>query len=59
METDVAAEVDTVDGAASVFDEARDGFAHNRGVKVTNVKNLERVRIGEFGDDDLVGVCAT
>lgn len=32
MEADVAAEVYTMNGAAGVFDEARDGLAHDRGV---------------------------
>lgn len=59
MEADVAAEVYTVNGAAGVFDEARDGLAHDRGVEMANVEDFEGVGVGEFGDDIFIFICVT
>lgn len=51
MKADIAAEVDAMNGAAGEFDESRDGLAHDGSVEMTDVEDLERVRIGEFRDD--------
>ena len=57
METDIAAEINTVNSAAGKFDELRDRFTHNAGVEVSDVKNLKRVGVGKFGDDGFAGIC--
>ena len=57
METDIAAEVDAMNGAAGEFDELGNGLAHNTGVEVSDVKNFKRVGVGEFGDDGFARIC--
>ena len=54
MKADIATEVSTDDFSAGVFVETTNRVAHDAGIEMADVKDLERIRITEFADDGLI-----